>query len=723
MNMPKKIMLLILVLLCCWLYPQAEAAVNIRLGYIKADTAVLDPIILQQYYTNYLDELSKQTDWNYQLVPVNVSDCFERLQSGDIDLLLSVEYPASSARSSLLHYSSVNLGYDIECLYTNPAEERFNANDLNTLNGARVGLIANRLANEKLTTFQQDNELQFSLHYYPDQQTMLQALADGTVDLIVDTATNMLSDRKFLLAYAKIPVRVAGTDNSAMHLSELEAALHRLRLENPGFESGLNLAFNQHIDYKLIHYTPAESRFIRTIPPLRIAIYNSDYPYIEFDDTTGEPNGIYADLLAQISEKAGLQFQFVHAHSYEEASQMIQDDQADIMIDIFTDDPDNQSFYFTNPIFNAPYTLISAYQDQPTDNDIDVALPCVSPSLLTYLQQEFPKWKLRPTSSNIQNSLDLVSNKQADMALIDNINLDMDRPLILYPDLAIIPGLSIKVPVSLAISTRQPRILQSILNKAIIQLDPQITAQIIQKHTINQQPKLTLQHLLTFYPVQLGLGCGLILLIFSVGVFMSHHSRQMKKHQTLLSTQNEILQATIDELQKTSTSRDNYRAMAETDALTGVLNKAAIEYTGNAILKEVPDEGCCHALLIIDLDHFKEANDTFGHQYGDDILRRFAQALTHAVRHHDAVGRFGGDEFVLVLNNLPPQTVAYIARRINATAQDLDVDADGHTRLSASIGAAFYPEHGTDYQELLYKADRALYKVKKSGRNSWASAT
>ena len=94
MNMPKKIMLLILVLLCCWLYPQAEAAVNIRLGYIKADTAVLDPIILQQYYTNYLDELSKQTDWNYQLVPVNVSDCFERLQSGDIDLLLSVEYPA-----------------------------------------------------------------------------------------------------------------------------------------------------------------------------------------------------------------------------------------------------------------------------------------------------------------------------------------------------------------------------------------------------------------------------------------------------------------------------------------------------------------------------------------------------------------------------------------------------------------------------------------------------
>ena len=72
------------------------------------------------------------------------------------------------------------------------------------------------------------------------------------------------------------------------------------------------------------------------------------------------------------------------------------------------------------------------------------------------------------------------------MALIDNINLDMDRPLILYPDLAIIPGLSIKVPVSLAISTRQPRILQSILNKAIIQLDPQITAQIIQKHTINQ---------------------------------------------------------------------------------------------------------------------------------------------------------------------------------------------------------------------------------------------
>ena len=154
--------------------------------------------------------------------------------------------------------------------------------------------------------------------------------------------------------------------------------------------------------------------------------------------------------------------------------------------------------------------------------------------------------------------------------------------------------------------------------------------------------------------------------------------------------------------------------------LTGLYSKSYCEQWAEGILET---DGILGALLLIDIDNFKEANDTFGHQYGDDILRRFAQALTHAVRHHDAVGRFGGDEFVLVLNNLPPQTVAYIARRINATAQDLDVDADGHTRLSASIGAAFYPEHGTDYQELLYKADRALYKVKKSGRNSWASAT
>lgn len=470
-------------LFCLCFFSPVNATANIRLGYIKADPAVLDPIVLQQYYTNYFDELSKQTDWNYQLIPVSVSDCLERLESGDIDLLLSVEYPASTTHQTLLRYSSVNLGYDIEGLYTRPSEDRFDPNDLNTINGARVGLIADRPANQQLTIFQQDNELQFSLHYYPDQQTMLQALTDEDVDLIVDTATNILPDRKFLLSYAKIPVRVAGTDKSAVHLTELEAALHRLRLENPGFESGLNLAFNQHIDYKLIHYTPAESRFIKGMQPLRVAIYGSDYPYIAFNEKTGKPDGIYADLLNQISEKSGLKFLFIHARTYEEALQMIQNDQADIMIDIFTDDPDNQTFYFTNPIFNAPYTLISTYQDQPTDNDIDVALPSTSPTLFTYLQQEFPKWEIRQTSPNVQDSLDLVSNRQADMALIDNINLEMDRPLILYPNLAIIPGLSIKVPVSVAISTKQPRILQSILNKAIIQLNPQVTDQIIQKHT------------------------------------------------------------------------------------------------------------------------------------------------------------------------------------------------------------------------------------------------
>jgi diguanylate cyclase (GGDEF)-like protein len=152
------------------------------------------------------------------------------------------------------------------------------------------------------------------------------------------------------------------------------------------------------------------------------------------------------------------------------------------------------------------------------------------------------------------------------------------------------------------------------------------------------------------------------------------------------------------------------------------LNKAAIERAGSEILRTPAAPDHCHALFIIDLDHFKEANDTLGHQRGDDILRRFAVCLSHIVRANDAAGRFGGDEFILVLDNIPQHNIECIAARIREAAHNLEPPAGQHPLLSASIGIALYPAHGQDYPELLHNAYQALYQVKENGRDGWALA-
>jgi diguanylate cyclase (GGDEF)-like protein len=125
------------------------------------------------------------------------------------------------------------------------------------------------------------------------------------------------------------------------------------------------------------------------------------------------------------------------------------------------------------------------------------------------------------------------------------------------------------------------------------------------------------------------------------------------------------------------------------------------------------------ALYIIDLDHFKEANDTYGHQFGDKILVEFSKNLRKRFRPNDCIGRFGGDEFVVIIDNLPTlEIVTRKAREIKQVAPDLVIDGV-NPGVTASIGIAIIPQDGTDYETVFKAADNALYYVKRHGRNGY----
>ena len=125
------------------------------------------------------------------------------------------------------------------------------------------------------------------------------------------------------------------------------------------------------------------------------------------------------------------------------------------------------------------------------------------------------------------------------------------------------------------------------------------------------------------------------------------------------------------------------------------------------------------ALFIIDLDHFKEANDTFGHQYGDRILVEFAVTIRHLFRIQDCVGRFGGDEFiVMIAGPLTNEIICKKAVQIQDAAKGTEVEGK-IVGISASIGIAIAPLHGKDYETLFKQADKALYCVKENGRDGY----
>ena len=177
---------------------------------------------------------------------------------------------------------------------------------------------------------------------------------------------------------------------------------------------------------------------------------------------------------------------------------------------------------------------------------------------------------------------------------------------------------------------------------------------------------------------------------------------------------------------KIRSSRDAYRLESELDKLTKLYNKTTMENICKMKLKAFNDTDANDTIMafyIIDLDHFKEANDTYGHQFGDKVLMEFSKNLRKKFRPNDAIGRFGGDEFVVMIDNLPGmEIVTRKARDIKQVALDLTIDGR-NAGVTASIGIAVIPQDGTEYDTIFKAADTALYHVKTHGRNGFYYST
>jgi diguanylate cyclase (GGDEF)-like protein len=167
---------------------------------------------------------------------------------------------------------------------------------------------------------------------------------------------------------------------------------------------------------------------------------------------------------------------------------------------------------------------------------------------------------------------------------------------------------------------------------------------------------------------------------------------------------------------------------ATVDPKTALLNAAAWRQLAQRELERAARQGTPTAVLVIDMDYFKQLNDTYGHLAGDDALRAVARALSEELRGYDAVGRFGGEEFVALLPAVDAMTAANVAERIRGRIERLDVTvkrhagAVTHIGVTASIGVAG-AWGAADLDDLLRDADAALYRAKGGGRNTVRQAS
>ncbi len=212
-----------------------------------------------------------------------------------------------------------------------------------------------------------------------------------------------------------------------------------------------------------------------------------------------------------------------------------------------------------------------------------------------------------------------------------------------------------------------------------------------------------------------------LILKSKVKVFIELH-----KQKELIKKQTKMLEKKVKELTELQKTNWNLERISSFDGLTGISNRRRFDEVIKIEWKRTMREKAPFSLIMIDIDHFKEFNDNYGHLAGDDCLRKVAKVIVTSVnRPADFVARYGGEEFVVVLPNTDQEGILFIAERIRKNVESLAIK-HGYSSVSPyvtiSLGVTTeIPKLNRTIEEFIENADKALFRAKQTGRNKIAS--
>jgi diguanylate cyclase (GGDEF)-like protein len=201
---------------------------------------------------------------------------------------------------------------------------------------------------------------------------------------------------------------------------------------------------------------------------------------------------------------------------------------------------------------------------------------------------------------------------------------------------------------------------------------------------------------------------------------MEFFSYKIRQPDDILLETTRSIGIQIGQFCKRKQAEERIRYLAYYDELTGLPNRSLFNQRLNHALTKVKRNKASLAVLFVDLDRFKNINDTLGHEAGDRVLQEMAKRFKTCLRQSDTVARLGGDEFVVLLEDITdPKQAANVAGKIIATALKPFAVAGGDYHVTASIGISIYPDDGEDDQTLMKHADIAMYLAKDQGKNNY----
>ncbi|SFI25536.1 diguanylate cyclase (GGDEF) domain-containing protein [Selenomonas ruminantium] len=675
--------------------------------------------LLASYNTAYLAEIAKITHWQYEIYHGSAADCLQRLRDGRLDLVAPVCSAAFADENFL--FSDGYSCYAVLGLYARGDNTSIDADYAATINGSTIGLLASDDIKSRLQFYINANGWSVTLRTYPSGDALNAALQKGEIQLMASTVFNLTGTERWVSFVTTIPQQYLTTPAHTTLMSELNQAILNIEMTNPSFETRLEREYLDPSIYKMARYSEQQQAYIRTAPTVRVIFPGAFAPLVQKNNDFGNIYGIAPDILTLLMNATGIVFQPSIADSYDDAIRMLHTHDAEAMFAVYVNDPKLQFMQFSNNILWLPFTPIIARTRSDSARPEHIVLPTCFTGLRDFFQRLNPQAKVTELADP-EECLYAVEQGQYDCTYLPQPYLSKNKNVLLHFQLKVLESTTVSVPLCLMFRADAPETLCRTVNTALLGLPQNQLAQIIQR---NSEPDVSFGYLLSQHPLSLTIGLLIVFTILATAIFLMYRNRLEQEKNRVLRARELELQQALDAVEILQEDRDNYKHNAETDHLTGCLNKAAMTAQCQQILEKIPDNWSA-AFFIIDLDHFKEANDTYGHQRGDDILVEFSSMLYDILPPRTHIGRFGGDEFtLLIVQEDKGDCEAYasmLAELILEQTRGLIVSGTPGN-VTASIGVAISPAgSGNDRHNLdsiFRRADRALYDVKESCRDSY----
>ena len=464
---------------------------------------------------------------------------------------------------------------------------------------------------------------------------------------------------------------------------------------NPNFDHDLYTTYQRDIRNYRCEFTRDELDYLATAPEITVTYDPSNAPIEVYNENTQTASGIAADVLDLVSQYTGLHFRYIKSDSFSDALSKLRSHEINMLTALAHDYSwaEQNHTLLTTPYLNSSVVVVRNSKSQSHERDI-VALP--NSFHLTNSILDNPEYDTENVVyyDTIEECFQAVLSGSADCTYADNYNASYLLSQVKYRNLSSTTLTAMTEDASFGLSDQcDPRLL-SIINKGLACISSeQLDSIVLQNCSYKEDPSfLTLVYAYPRISIPIILAVSMTLLSLLLGILLIH-SRKTKE----------------------------IRVMSETDALTGLYNRRAAE---DHITRQMQEDGrnpdCVRPLISIDLDKFKQVNDTYGHLEGDALLIAVADTLRTSVRSSDIVGRIGGDEFVVYLSNVTDrQNAMAVAEKLCQVIRELSTMKKEWSNISASIGISFADHPNIKMEELYISADKAMYSAKENGRNQY----